>query len=642
MAYGDMNGRLLDVDLSTGRIVRRQIPDEYLEKYVGGRGLGARLLYDNLPENVEPLSPDNLLFFMTGPLVGSGAPLSTRFVVVTKSPMTGGIADAACGGTFGVKLKQAGYDALLLRGKSEKPVYLEITDEAVAIKDASDLWGLGTYETQEKLPKAFGKAVIGPAGENLVLYSAILSGERVAGRSGVGAVMGSKNVKAIIANGKQKVELANPQGFKDYRKKYVEQFKAHPMQGDLMPKLGTANIVMAASATNILPTRNFSKGTDPKAYEISGEKLAEEDLIKNDGCMGCIIRCGRQVGLPSKNGEAVKGPEYETLALFGSNLGNFNLKNIYEANYLCDDLGLDTISAGNTIGFAMELTAKGMLKSELAFDKADNILDTINDIAHRRGLGDDLAQGVKRMSEKYGGKEFAMHVKGLELPGYDPRGAWGQGLEYAVGNRGGDHVQGATMFLEAIGPLKLNPVTAKNKHHLVVMQQNTAAGIGSLVMCIFTSYAILPPVVYRLNPNGFMFKLVNFLMLAAGPFLSAPPPPLVVLWYANFMTHIKGKKFTFKDFFLLGDRTFDMERLFNLREGLTKADDTLPERLLKEPISKGLPDGVPIEQMKPPYYKLRGWDTEGRPTAKKLKKLGIDVEAHPFDLDQGEVIVEAG
>ena len=637
MPNGFMGGKLLQVNLTDGKIVSQNIPQDYLDKYIGGRALGARLLYDNLPEGVAPLSPENIMFFMTGPMVGSGAPLSTRFIVVTKSPLSGGIANSASGGDFGIKLKNAGYDILMICGKSEKPVYLEITDEFVAIRDADKLWGKGTYETQEALPAKYGKAVIGPAGENLVRFAAIVSGERVNARGGVGAVMGSKNLKAVIAKGSKKIELANPKGFKDYQKKYIKIFKKHPMQSDILPRLGTANLVMKASAGDILPTCNFKSGTDPKAYEISGEKMAATDLVKKDGCLGCLIRCGRVVPLESKNNEAVKGPEYETLALFGSNQGNFNLKSIYEANYACDDLGLDTISAGNVIGFAMELTEKGMLKSELAFGKSDNIIPLLKDIANRNGLGNELANGVKLLSEKYGGKEFAMHVKGLELPGYDPRGCWGQGLEYAVGNRGGDHVQGATMFLEVTGPIKVDPVTPTNKHHLVIMQQNTAAGIGSLIMCMFTSYAIFPSGAYKMNQNSLFYRILTKLFLLMGPLLSAPPPPLVVLWYANFMTHILGRKFTFRDFFFLGERAFNMERLFNLREGLSAKDDMLPERLLKEPISKRLPHGVGLDKMIPAYYKTRGWDSEGRPTKKKLSQLGIDTALRPI-ADEGETV----
>lgn len=639
--YGHMGGRLLDVDLTGGRIVCRTLAPELLELYQGGRGLGARLLYDNLEPGVEALSPGNLLLFMTGPLVGSGAPLSTRFVVVTKSPATGGIANAACGGDLGVKLKQAGYDALLVRGRAERPSYIEVTDESVAIRDATDLWGLGTYETQKRLPKRAGKAVIGPAGENRVRIAAIISGERAAARSGVGAVMGSKHLKAVIASGKQKVAIADPEGFKAYRKTYVDIFKKHPAEGDILPRLGTAHILMNTSGTQTLPTRNFQRGTDPKAYAISGEKLAEEDLVKSDGCSGCIVRCGRVVPLESQEGRPVKGPEYETLALLGANVGCFDLKRIYETNYACDDLGLDTISAGNVLGFVMELTEKGLLESDLAFDRTDNLVEALHDIAHRRGLGDEMAEGVKRLAHKYGGEAFAMHVKGLELPGYDPRGCWGQGLEYASANRGGDHVQGSTMYLEATGPLKLDPTTTKNKHHFVVAQQNTAAAIGSLVMCVFTSFALVPPKVYRMSPHSLAYRLLCKVALAAGPLLSKAPPPIVMLWYANFMTRLKGERFTFRDFFLLGERTFNMERLFNLREGLSAKDDTLPERLLKEPIAKGLPEGVPVHAMLPAYYRTRGWDAEGRPSAAKLASLGIRTERRPFEIEAGEPVTSA-
>jgi len=643
MKYAYMGGRLLDVDLSSGRIVVHSIPAALLQKYVGGRGLGARLLYDNLPPGTDPYDPENLLLFVTGPLVGSGAPLSTRFIVVTKSPLTGGIADAAAGGTFGVKLKSAGYDVLLVRGQAASPVYLAIGEEKVSIEDAGPLWGLGTQATQERLPAGHGMAVIGPAGENLVRYAAIVSGERIAGRGGVGAVMGSKRLKAVIANGKKKPELADPDAFKRCRKQYVELFAAHPVNGDLLPRLGTANIVMSAAASSVLPTRNFRAGSDPQAFEISGEKMAERDLIANEGCLGCTVRCGRLVSLDGSKEKASgkKGPEYETLALLGSNLGNFDLQKVYAANLACDDLGLDTISAGNTIGFAMELTQQGLLQSDLAFDRADNLVATLHDIAHRRGLGNELAEGVKRLADRYGGQRFAMHVKGLELPGYDPRGAWGQGLEYATANRGGDHVQGATMYLEAIGHLKVDPVTTCSKHHLVIMQQNTAAAIGSLVMCLFTSYPIIPAALHKLRPGSIAYDLAARAFLVAGPLLSSPPPPVGLLWYERLMTHVTGRRFTFRDFFLLGERTFTIERLFNLREGLGPADDALPARMLEEPIARGLPRGVPLAEMLPRYYRTRGWDARGRPETKKLAQLGIDLERHPFEAQAGEPLAAA-
>ena len=498
MDGGYMN-KSYDVDLSSGQVNVLEINPEDRALYLGGKGIGVRLLYDNTPAGLDPYDEQMLLVFSTGPVTGTAAPQSNRFVVTTKSPLTGAIGTSTSGGSFATKLKKAGIDVLVVRGRAENPVYLECTEQGVAIKDASHLWGKGANETSESLPKGFGKAVIGPAGENRVRFAAIVSDDRVAARTGCGAVMGAKNLKAVIANGKKKVPIADKGKFKQFQKKMTAFLLAHPMTGKILPQLGTANIVNSAAGRNILPVMNFKKGSDIRATAITGERLAAEHLKKRVGCTSCPIVCGRGI---ERDGKVKKGPEYETIGLMGSNIGAFDLERIFEWNELCDDLGMDTISTGGVIGFATELTEKEMLDSDLSFDSHDGISGLLDDIAHRRGLGDDLAEGVKRMSDKYGGREFANHVKGLELPAYDPRGCYGQGLEYATTNRGGCHVQGATMFLEATGPLSVDPLSTKAKPELVILQQNLSAAITSSVFCMFSAYAMIPGVAFSLNPQG--------------------------------------------------------------------------------------------------------------------------------------------
>ncbi len=622
-----MNGgyanRILDVNLSTGTTKDYTLNRQDRDLYLGGRGLGVRLLYDNTEPGLDPYDEKMVLIFSTGPLTGTNVPQGNRFVVTTKSPATGLIADSHCGGNFATKLKKAGYDAVIIRGRSAKPVYLEITDEQVEIKDASHLWGKGTEDTQAALPKSFGKAVIGPAGENRVRYACIISQKRVAGRTGVGAVMGSKNLKAVIANGKTSVPIARPEEYKTLQKKITRFLLDHPMTGGILPELGTANLVMATASHNIIPTFNFQKGQDVRTPQLSGERMRDELLEKRDGCLYCPIRCGREVRI---NNRLAKGPEFETIGMLGNNLGVFDMKSVVEVGELCDDLGLDTISMGNTLGFATELTERDKLESNLSWGDAEAYRQAVSDTAFRKDLGDDLAEGTLRMADKYGGHEYAMQVKGLELPAYDPRGCVGQGLEYATNNRGGCHIRGSTMYMEATGPVSVDPFSTKSKPELVVLQQNTNASVSSLVMCYFSSYAMIPNLLFKLDPNSLAYRALMQVMLhAAGPALRLifkVKTPAKLLWFEKFVSTVTGRDVSMGDLNEVGERIFNLERLYNIREGSGEKPDTLPSRLLHESLgTKGR--GVPLGRMLPQYYRLRGWDTRGVPTAKTIKRLKI-------------------
>ncbi len=619
-------GRILDVDLAARTYAFKPLDEDTARLYVGGKGYGTRLLYDMTAAGIDPLGPASPLIFATGPLNGSVAPQSNRFAVVCKSPLTGGIGNAACGGSFAYGMKRAGIDVLVIRNQSATPVRLEIDGDRsdVAFLDAADLWGKGTYATQEILGKKKHHAVIGPAGEHMVLYAGIVSSERIAGRTGVGAVMGSKRLKAITANGSRKLEMDDEQAFKEYTKWVREMFREHPVLGEKLRRFGTAGIVSTTNPRNILPTRNFKYGHHPDALNVSGEYMEDHELTGvKSSCIHCPVSCGRDVEL--KGVGRVKGPEYETVALLGPNLEILDLKQVAEWNYLADDMGVDTISLGTVLGFAMELQERGMLQAGIRFGDASGISDLISDIAHRRGLGDHLADGVKRMSERYGGHDFAMHVKGLELSAYDPRGSFAQGVEYATTNRGGCHVQGASMYMESVGPFTINPQNLKLKADIPMVLQNLACSINAMVLCIFTTYGMIPAVIHNMSPNSLIYRSLAMLFENSGPVLRTAIrlklTPL--LWFEKWLTYITGETVTAGHLQEIGARIFNLERIYNLREGLTGRDDTLPPRMLHEPTFPHMTSGHPLHLLLPRYYKLRGWDAEGVPTPRTLERLRV-------------------
>lgn len=621
-------GRVLEVDLANQTFAFKPLDDQTARLYIGGKGYGTRLLYDMTEPGIDPLGPANPLIFATGPLNGSVAPQSNRFAVVCKSPLTGAIGNAACGGSFAYGMKRGGIDILILKHQSAKPVRLAIDGDRsqVTFIDAADLWGKGTYATQEALGKKKHHAVIGQAGENLVRYAGIVSNERIAGRTGVGAVMGSKRVKAISVEGSHKLEMDDEQKFKEYTKWVRELFRDHPVLGDLLNRCGTANIVNTTNARNIIPTHNFKYGHFKDAMSLSGDYMAEHELVGvKSSCMHCPVTCGRDVMVEGVG--RVKGPEYETIGLMGTNLEIPDLKRVAEWSYLADDYGMDTISLGSVLAFTMELQERGMLDSGLHFGDATGVSDMIKDIGVRRGLGNDLAEGVKRMSEKYGGKEFAIHVKGLELSAYDPRGSFAQGVEYATTNRGGCHIQGASMYLESVGPLTINPQNLKLKAEIPIIQQNLACTINSMVLCMFTTYGMIPKQVHNMNPNSFIYKLVATIFENSGPvfrkLMNIKGRPM--MWWEKWLTYVTGERMSSGHLQEIGGRIFNLERMFNLREGFTAKDDTLPFRLLHESTFKHMSGGHPLPQLLPRYYKNRGWDADGVPMRRTLERLQVKV-----------------
>ncbi len=624
-------GRVVDIDLSSGTVADYRLADEDREKFLGGRFLATKILWDKLKPGVDALGPDNILVVMTSPLTGTGAPSSSRYDISAKSPLTGGIGHSNSGGNFGIHLKRAGFDGVIVRGKADRPVYIELNDGRVAIKDAGALWGADTQKAQKGMLKDIkgGAMAIGPAGENLVRFASVVSQERSHGRTGMGAVMGSKNLKGMVAHGNQKILLAQPEAFKKTVKKWIKLLQGHPATGDIVPKYGTAVFLNILSRNNALPTRNFSQGTFEKAHDISGERLADTFLIKNSGCISCPIRCGRVV---EYKGEEIKGPEYEILCLMGSNLGINDMEAIIRWNYELDCLGMDTISIGNILGFATELNQKGLWDNGLEFGKADNISAVIEDIAYRRGIGNDLAEGVKRLAAKYGGEDFAAHSKGLEMAAYEPRSAVGHGLGYATANRGACHLDGGYMiYFEVSGPATLKPLHVRSKPGWVVLDQNLLSAISAGGNCLFTSWTFVPPQAFKLPDHPAASAVVTFLLTWTWPVIDwmLRLPPWMQKIHLPMLPHPKalhqatGMPMDFGRFTAAGNRGFTLERMFNLREGIDRKSDWLPKRFTHEPLSGDSKRLVRLDKMLPKFYKLRGWDENGVPTNKTLKKLGL-------------------
>ena len=623
-------GKVLTIDLKDKTTSLYPWSDADREIYLGGKIMAAKIISDNVKPCVDAFENENILVVSTGPLTGTNAPASSRFNISTISPLTGLLTSSNCGGNFGLFLKKAGYDALIIKNKSGSPIWIEITEDKVLFHDAKDLWGKTTNQTQQALDPKAGKIVIGPAGENLVKYACIFSEERAAGRGGTGAVMGNKNIKAITAKGKLKPSIAEPEKTKEFYKKWIKTLRKHPLTGEQLPTLGTAGLVSLMQHRNILATKNFKYGQYDDFEKVSGERLRKEFLVKNKGCITCPIQCGRQVEI---DGRVVKGPELETLGLLGPNILNNDLELILRWNLELDELGMDTISTGGTIAFAMELNEKGLWENDIEFGKTENISKIFEDIAYRRGIGEELAEGTRYLSKKYGGTEFAMNSKGMELSAYEPRSAVGQGLGYAVSNRGGCHLNaGYLVLFEGLG-LNIDPYSIKSKAELTVMTQNIMEATSSAGNCLFTLYAMLPSILLK-NPNSRITRFINRFLttsLTANivkfvdradenllPFKIAQIPQIKAIELVTGMKVSVGK---LKN---IGDRGYNIERMYNVKRGVSAKDDSLPDRLTKVVQREDEPNSyVPLEDLKQRYYKIREWDQNGKPKKKKLKKLKL-------------------
>ncbi|NLI53103.1 MAG: aldehyde ferredoxin oxidoreductase family protein [Clostridiales bacterium] len=618
------------IDLNTRASSRYEIPESLYRRYIGGKTLGARLLYDLTPAGVDPLGQDAVVIVNTSPATGTGAPCSSRFNMTFKNVLTGGIASSNCGGQFGVLMKRAGYDGIILKGQSETPCVISIVDGRIEITDADELWGKDTEETQHAFPKIYGKLVIGPAGEHLVRYAAAVSGERVAGRCGAGAVLGAKKIKAIVAYGTKRPEIHDREKFAKYVDKWVRFLRGHPMTGESLPTYGSAGLVSKANATNALPTHNFKYGHFKDAHAVSGETLADKYLLRNSSCISCPIRCERRVEVDGKD---VKGPEYETCGFFGPNIDAVSMENMIRLNYLCDSYGMDTISLASTLAFAMELKENGVADFGVSFGNSDNLADIVGKIARREGVYSDLANGSKWMSERYGGKEYAMHSKGLEMASYEPRRSVGMGLGYATSNRGGCHLNGGYLaLLESVGVLSMDALSTSAKPAFTAFFQNALEAISAAGFCLFSAQSFVPAVLFKIGPHHPVTRAIGKIATHLGFGVRALLWMMPVLRFnsvflfphAEALRLVTGLPFYTGSFVRLGERGYNMERFYNYREGLTKADDSLPDRLTQTPQDPNNPKTVVrLDKMLPVYYRIRGWDKDGTPEKRTLRKLGV-------------------
>ncbi len=623
-------GKIIEINLTSGSIGEYTVSDKDRELFLGGRYLSTKILYDELAPGTDPMSEENILIVMTSPLTGTNAPCSSRYDISAKSPLTGAIGHSNSGGNFGIFLKKAGWDGIVIRGKSPKLVYIEIDDDKVSIKDAAHMKGMNTQDAQEAMGKQ-GTMAIGPAGENLVKYSIIVSQERCHGRTGMGAVMGSKNIKGMVARGTKRMELNEPEKYKEHIKKWIKMLQAHPATGDQAPRLGTAGFLTVLSMKNALPTKNFTRGTYEDAHLIGGEYLADKFLVKNYGCQSCPIRCGRVVNIDGKD---VKGPEYEILCLLGSNMLINDMEAIMRWNLELDHLGIDTISAGTVMGFAAELNEKGLWKNGIEFGKKENISEVLKMISSREGIGADLAEGVRFLSEKYGGKDFAPHSKGLELAAYEPRAAVGHGLGYATATRGACHLDGGYMvYFEVTGPVNLKQFHYRSKPSWTALDQDLLAVISAGGNCLFTSWTFVPGIAFKAQGSKLVSDIITGIMTHSWPLIRAVyrMPKWLLKFHVPMLPHTKalnyatGMKMDFGKFMQIGARGYNMEKIFNLREGIGKAQDTLAKRFTDDPLDlNNKKSVVRLDKMLPAYYRLRGWDKNGIPKKRTLKKLGLD------------------
>jgi aldehyde:ferredoxin oxidoreductase len=616
MNYGFM-GKVLRVNLSEGELSTEEIPDNWAREYLGGAGLATKYLYDEMPSGADPFGPENPLIFMTGPLTGTASASASRYSVVAKSPQTGIWGQANSGGSFGPALKRSGFDGVIFEGISPRPVYLKIESGRAELGDAEHLWGKTVPETEDTLQEGsdskYTIASIGPAGENLVRFAAIMNNKhRAAGRCGLGAVMGSKNLKAIACSGKEPVRITNQEGFSTAARRQIG-FLDESMLKVVFDTFGTNMIADMVNVRGGYPTRNWQEGVFEEIDSVSAQGIADTVFVEGVPCFACPVTCGRKTEIREGKwqGNVGEGPEYETTNTFGAMCGISDIYAITMANYLCNQFGLDTISAGSTIAFSMECYQRGILTKEdtggleINFGDTDLIVDLVEKIAYREGIGDLLAEGSRVMAEELGqdSQHFAMQVKGLELPAYDPRAAKICGLGYVTANRGGDHI---TSYVEAPtfvdvpllvieestikDPLIADPQEAK----VIVDMENAMSALDAIGCCKFMGMGLTSQ------------DMVDLLAFATG-------------W-----------DITLDEYITCGERNYNLARAFCIREGTDRHTDRLPDRLMQDPLPTGPAEDMLIEiddmeKMKDAYYQFRGWDlSNGYPTQQKLIELGLD------------------
>ena len=604
--YG-WHGKILRVNLTTGKISTEDVDPKIARDYIGGRGWAIRYLYDEVDPQVDPFSPENKLIFATGPLTATTAPTGNRYMVVTKSPLTGALAHSNSGGDFPTWMKRTGFDMFIFEGKSPEPVYLWVNEDQVELRPAGHIWGKEVPESTDIMlseTDTKAKAVcIGPAGENRVLMAAIMNDKhRAAARSGVGAVMGSKNLKGVVAQGKKNPDFYDDKAMRALSLRLNKQVGADMKAGSSLREYGTAYVPQVTNAMGILPTRNFQTGMFEGVDKIDGVALKEQYLIKPKPCYRCPIACGRDTEVPTgKYAGKGEGPEYETIASLGSACGVDNLAALTKANYRCNELGLDTISTGLTIAAGMELYERGIIDDEttggpLRFGDPDVVIDMVEKTAYRQGFGDQLAEGSYRLAHHYEHPEVSVTARKQEFPGYDPRGSQGMGLLYATSNKGASHMEGDVAYEEVFGvPVKADPLSTDGKGELVARFQDAFALIDAAGLCVFFSVR---------------YVFTNELMIW----------PVLFSEVVNLTT---GANYTPEEIMQAAERVYNLERLFILKAGST--EDTLPPRMLNEPLPEGPAKGrvVDLDKMLPDYYTVRGWSADGVPTPEKLQELGL-------------------
>lgn len=611
-------GKILRVNLSAGTVTPEPLNMDWARQYLGSRGLGTKYLVSEIDPQVDPLSPDNKIIWATGPLTGTMASTGGRYTVITKGPLTGAIACSNSGGYWGAELKMAGWDMVICEGKSPKPVYLYINDDVAELRDAADIWGKSVWETEEHLKTTLQDPLtrisgIGRAGENQVLFAAVVNDlHRAAGRSGVGAVMGSKNLKAIAVRGTKGVgNIRDPKAFmaETFARKKILHDNAVTGQG--LPTYGTQVLMNVINEVGALPTRNHRDVQFEGAKDISAEAMAtprasdgKKHLVTNQACFGCTIACGRISKIDETHFTVVNKPqywgasgglEYEAAWALGAANGVNDLECLQYVNLLCNEQGIDPISFGATVGAVMELYEMGVLTREqigieAPFGSAKALAFLAEETIHGRGFGKEVGQGSKRLCTQYGHPDLSMSSKGQEFPAYDGRAIQGIGLAYATSNRGGCHLRGYTIASEILGiPVKTEPTATEGKPELVKAFQDATAAFDSAGVCIFTTFAWSLP------------DLAPQLQAAC------------------------DEGFTVPELEKIGERIWNMEREFNNAAGFTKADDSLPRRLLTEAAKTGGSKGTVshLPEMLPKYYAVRGWDPEGRPTPETRARLGL-------------------
>lgn len=607
---GGYKGKILRVNLTNSKVSVEPLKEDYIKKFLGGSGIAAKILYDELDPRIDPLSPENKLVFMTGPLTGTLAPGCGRFTIASKSPLTEIWGEAGSAGYWGPELKFAGYDGIIVEGRSKNPIYLWINDGNSELKNAEHLWGKDAIETEHELKSELNEPksrilTIGPAGEMLAKIACIVTdGGGVAGRCGLGAVMGSKNLKAIAVRGNEGVEVADETSFHELVKEISSIIEKNPRTKSLRC-YGSAGSMEGNEALGDVPIKNWMVDSWPDgARKLSGQYMAKTILKRPITCFACPIACKREIEIKSGPyaGVSGKGPEYETCASFGTLLLIDDIEVVAKANDLCTRYGIDTISCGNAIAFAYECYERGLITSKdteginLSWGDRDSLLKMIDMIGKRKGIGFILGDGVKLASEKIGkgAEKFAIHVKGLEMPMHDPRAYKSLALGYATSNRGACHLQAASHWVEG-GILfpelgleeKLNRFTSEGKSKIVIDMQNFMAVIDSLIICKFALICG-----YTLNH---LLRLIEA---------------------------VTGNKITKDELIRIGERIFNIKRLFNNRLGISRKDDRLPERINK-PLSERKHSSPDLNLMLDEYYRLRGWDEEGKPKPEKLKELEL-------------------